>query len=519
MFKSLTMLQDTEHRVKVPRFGLLAAGVLLGVTTGLGLSSNVNAVHADTNANMSDNSPIVTKDAENAQPYAAQQKNVAADSNRDNNDDENAADDQNKPVADEYKITLEYQFPNGQKVNMDHLNDREGMETTDEYLTASPWSNGEKVDIATLAHSSFTDFDVQSVKDAQGKTYDNELQMPDHDVHLVVRIAPTGDRSPFDDALHKDLVAYQKANGLPAKVLHQAYGGLSQEEVDEAIKKEEEIARQIDQQENGHKNPNKDNQTGNSSATNNDGDNTNNSSENNGHDTANNGSTDSDNNSNNSTDNDKAADQNAKPVTLTFNIFYNGTKFGTEQIKNAVPGTKYDAKNIDRLQTLLKKQGLTFTKAALNQLSGTVPDADTTYDLQVVKAGSDQKSEGQGEQVNDAVKDSLGDDGMNTSDAADNQAGSNDGAGDDAMGDETAADDNQGNVPEGGNHFHDDLDYAGGSSAANGTAQGDNGAQPGSTNNQTLPQTGNNQRAMLGLVALGLATAGIGAGLLKKKLN
>lgn len=517
MFKNLTMLQDTEHRVNAQRFGLLAAGVLLGVTTGLGLSSNFNAVHADTNAEMSDNSPIVTKDAENAQPYAVQQ-NATANSNRDDNDDDNPVDDQDKPAADEYKITLEYRFPNGQKVNMDHLNDREGMETTDEYLTASPWGNGETVDIATLAHSSFTDFDVQSVKDAQGETYDNELQMPDHDVHLVVTIAPTGDRSPFDDALHKDLVAYQKSNGLPAKVLHQAYGGLSQAEVDEAIKKEEEIARQIDQQENGHKNPNKDNQTGNNSSANSDGDNANNPSGNNGRDTANNSSTDSDNNSNNSTDNDKAADQNAKPVTLTFNIFYNGTKFGSEQIKNAVPGTKYDAKNVDRLQELLKKQGLTFTNAALQQISGTVPDEDTTYDLQVVKAGSDQASEGKGEQVNDAVKDAIGDDGSNVSDAADNQGATDSDNAADTTGDDTTTADDQGNVPEGGNHFHDDLDYSGGSSAANGTAQGDNGDQPGTVNNQTLPQTGNSQRAALGLVALGLVTAGMGAGLLKKKM-
>ena len=500
MFKSLTMLQDTEHHVKAQQFGLLAAGVLLGVTTGLGLSSNFNAVHADTNSNMSDNSPIVTKDAENSQPYAAQQ-NATANSDSDD-DSSNTADDQSTKAADEHKITVEYQFPNGQKVNMDHLNGREGMETTDEYVTDSPWKNGEKVDIATLAHSSFTDFDVQSVKDAQGNTYENDLQMPDHDVHLVITLAPTGDRSPFDDALHKDLEAYQKANGLPAKVLHQAYGGLSQKEVDEAIKKEEDIARQIDQQENGNKNANKDDQTSNNSSDK--------------------GSSNTDNSStgNSSTDNgNSASDKNTKKVTLTFNVFYNGTKFGTEQIKNAVPGTKYDAKNIDRLQALLKKQGLTFTNAALKQLSGTVPTEDTTYDLQVVKAGSDQKSEGQGDQVNDAVKDSIGDNGTNTSDAADNQGGSDNGTADDAMGDETAADDDQGNVPEGGNHFHDDLDYAGGSSAANGTAQGNNGAQPGSTNNQTLPQTGNNQRAMLGLVALGLATAGMGAGLLKKRMD
>lgn len=502
MFKSLTMLQDTEHHVKAQQFGLLAAGVLLGVTTGLGLSSNFNAVHADTNSNMSDNSPIVTKNAENSQPYAAQQ-NATANSNSDNDDDSNnTADDQSTKAADEHKITVEYQFPNGQKVNMDHLNGREGMETTDEYVTGSPWKNGEKVDIATLAHSSFTDFDVQSVKDAQGNTYENDLQMPDHDVHLVITLAPTGDRSPFDDALHKDLEAYQKANGLPAKVLHQAYGGLSQKEVDEAIKKEEDIARQIDQQENGNKNANKDDQTSNNSSDK--------------------GSSNTDNSStgNSSTDNgNSASDKNTKKVTLTFNIFYNGTKFGTEQIKNAVPGTKYDAKNIDRLQALLKKQGLTFTNAALKQISGTVPGEDTTYDLQVVKAGGDQKSEGQGDQVNDAVKDSIGDNGTNTSDAADNQGGSDNGTADDSTDDGTATDDDQGNVPEGGNHFHDVLDYPGGSSDTDGTAQGDNGGnQPGSANNQTLPQTGNSQQAVLGLAVLGLATVGMGAGLLKKKM-
>lgn len=510
MFKSLTMLQDTEHHVKAQQFGLLAAGVLLGVTTGLGLSSNFNAVHADTNSNMSDNSPIVTKDAENSQPYAAQQ-NATANSDSDD-DSNNTADDQGTKAADEHKITVEYQFPNGQKVNMDHLNDREGMETTDEYVTDSPWKNGEKVDIATLAHSSFTDFDVQSVKDAQGNTYENDLQMPDHDVHLVITIAPTGDRSPFDDALHKDLEAYQKANGLPAKVLHQAYGGLSQKEVDEAIKKEEDIARQIDQQENGHKNANKDDQTSNNSSDKG-SNNTDNSST--GNSSTGNSSTD-----NSSTDNsNSASDKNTKKVTLTFNVFYNGTKFGTEQIKNAVPGTKYDAKNIDRLQTLLKKQGLTFTNAALKQLSGTVPTEDTTYDLQVVKAGSDQKSEGQGDQVNDAVKDSIGDNGTNTSDAADNQGGSDNGAADNSTDDGTATDDDQGNVPEGGNHFHDVLDYSGGGSDTDGTPQGDNGGnQPGSANNQTLPQTGNSQRAVIGLAALGLATVGMGAGLLKKKM-
>ena len=507
MFKSLTMLQDAEHHVKAQQFGLLAAGVLLGVTTGLGLSSNFNAVHADTNSNMSDNSPIVTKDAENSQPYAAQQ-NATANSNSDNDDDSNnTADDQSTKAADEHKITVEYQFPNGQKVNMDHLNGREGMETTDEYVTDSPWKNGEKIDIATLTHSSFTDFDVQSVKDKQGNTYENDLQMPDHDVHLVIIIAPTGDRSPFDDALHKDLEAYQKANGLPAKVLHQAYGGLSQKEVDEAIKKEEDIARQIDQQENGHKNANKDDQTSNNSSDK-------------GSNNTDNSSTGNSSTGNSSTGNsNSASDKNAKKVTLTFNVFYNGTKFGTEQIKNAVPGTKYDAKNIDRLQTLLKKQGLTFTNAALKQLSGTVPTEDTTYDLQVVKAGGDQKSEGQGDQVNDAVKDSLGDNGTNTSDAADNQGGSDNGTADDSTDDDTATNDDQGNVPEGGNHFHDALDYAGSGSDTNETPQGDNGGdQPGSANNQTLPQTGNSQRAMLGLAALGLATVGMGAGLLKKKM-
>lgn len=507
MFKSLTMLQDTEHHVKAQQFGLLAAGVLLGVTTGLGLSSNFNAVHADTNNNMSDNSPIVTKDAENSQPYAAQQ-NATANSNSDSDDDSNnTADDQSAKAADEHKITVEYQFPNGQKVNMDHLNGREGMETTDEYVTDSPWKNGEKVDIATLAHSSFTDFDVQSVKDAQGNTYENDLQMPDHDVHLVITIAPTGDRSPFDDALHKDLEVYQKANGLPAKVLHQAYGGLSQKEVDEAIKKEEDIARKIDQQENGNKNANKDDQTSNNSSDK-------------GSNNTDNSSTDNSSTGNSSTDNsNSASDKNTKKVTLTFNIFYNGTKFGTEQIKNAVPGTKYDAKNVDRLQELLKKQGLTFTNAALKQISGTVPAEDTTYDLQVVKAGGDRKSEGQGDQVNNAVKDSLGDNGTNTSDAADNQGGSDNDVADDSTGDDTAADDDQGNVPEGGDHFHDNLDYAGGNSGTDGTAQGDNGGdRPGSGNNQTLPQTGNSQRAVLGLAALGLATVGMGAGLLKKKM-
>lgn len=492
---NFTVLRNTEHRAKAQRFGLLAAGVLLGVTTGLGLNSNL-AAHADTvdNTNSDNNTQLVSDHNENAKPYA-QIQNEAADQTNQNNNDNDSSDDQNANNADQHKITISYQLPDGEKVKDSDIFSREGLESNEDYYTGSPWESGKEVSLYNLRYSSFSDFDVQSIKDNQGNKYDGTMQMPDHDVHLTVTIAPTGDRSTYNDALNKVLNDYQKEHGLPSKVFHQAYGGKSQAEVDKEIKDEADKVHQIDEEENGHKGSSNDN-SGSSSNVNN------------------NSSSSDDNNTN-------SADKNGKKVTLTFNIFYNGTKFGTETIKDAVPGTKYDAKNIDKFQNLLKQRGLTLDPASLAKVSGTVPNDDQTYDLQVIKAGGDHKSAGQGETVNQAAKDSLGENANDTTSAADN-SGSDSGNGMDSLGDDAGNSDDgsdggytNGNANNG--DFDRNLDYSGGANDdGNGNGQSTSGDQPGSANNQSLPQTGS-QHKVMAIAALGLMTVGLGAGLLKKR--
>lgn len=466
---------------RTTKWGLVTAGVLLGLSAGV-LSAGHQAVHADTvdNANKQASATTEVKSPYQDDPNITQATNQAkqndaqgylADHNSasDQASDDSSTDDQK---ADEHKVSVKFQFPDGEDItDLVEENRADKAEAVYEVVN-HPYKAGDSVNLINLNLSTYAEYDVTKVTDQDGNVLTGDtIKMPDHDLQIVVTMAPTGDDVVMGDKLTDKLKAYTKEHGLPDHILHQAYGGKTQEEMDEIAKKQEKENQAI--LDDLNKNKNKGNQT-----------------------------SDQVNTSKDDTGKDDTK-TNSKKVTLTFIIRYNGAKFGKVQIKDLTPGSHYHSQELEDFQNQLKNEGngnLTLSPTSLKMISGTVPDEDKTVDLTVVD-DSGKKSQGQGKDVGDAVSDSLGDNGT-----AVEQGSQDDGDSNYSNGDDTPLDSSE--------DTNDDSDE---STPADDSQNADqaNSDQPGQGNNQQLPQTG--AHANVALLAIGLSTLALGTGLLIKK--
>lgn len=456
------------------KFGLASAGVLLGLSAGLVLANN--QAHADStptstatvvsSASSSDASSDKSNDKTFAQKVLDEQAQHAKANNANQNQD---------GAEDTYHMTVDVQFENGEKLPAYDPASRADKALAVQTLEDTNYKEGDSYDFSALDPSNSPDYDVLKIVDDDGNKLPIQGKMPAHDVHAHIIIAPTGDRTIEDDDFHKAIVKYQNAHGLPKDIKHQAYGGMSQDEVDkdneEQAKKDQQIVDDLD-----HK--------GNSSTA-------------------------DDINTHKDTGNNK---NNTKKVTLTFRVVYNGQLYGKETLSNLTPGTQYNDQKLRDFQNELKQRGLSLSDDSLKLLSGTVPSDDQTFDLQVVNADN-SKSSGKGIQTNDAVKDSLGDDGTSSTDASDGSS-----TGDSSTNSpSSSSDDVAANAP---GDTNTEAPYNGSNSAdtnqqaANGSSANQNNPQ----NQQTLPQTGSiSPVAQAGLLLLGVSSLSLGVVLLRKK--
>lgn len=456
------------------KFGLASAGVLLGLSAGLVLVNS--QVHADStstssatvvsSANASDTSGSKSGDKTFAQKVLDEQAQHAKANNANQNQDS---------TEDAYHMTVDVQFENGEKLPSYDPASRADKALAVQTLEDTNYKEGDSYDFSALDPSNSPDYDVLKIVDDDGNELPVHGKMPAHDVHAHIIIAPTGDRTIEDDDFHKAIVKYQNTHGLPKNIKHQAYGGMSQDEVDkdneEQAKKDQQIVDDLD-----HK--------GSSSTV-------------------------DDINTHKDTGDNK---NNAKKVTLTFRVMYNGQLYGKETLSDLTPGTQYNDQKLRDLQNELKQRGLSLSDDSLKLLSGTVPNDDQTFDLQVVDADN-SKSSGKGTQTNDAVKDSLGDDGTSSTAASDGSStGDNSTDSPSSSSDDVAANapgDNNTEAPYDGSNSPDNNQQA-----ANGSSSEQNNPQ----NQQTLPQTGSiSPVAQAGLLLLGISSLSLGVVLLKKK--
>lgn len=456
------------------KFGLASAGVLLGLSAGLVLvnsqahadSTSTSSATVVSSVNSSDTSASKSDDKTFAQKVLDEQAQHAKANNASQNQD---------GTEDTYHMTVDVQFENGEKLPAYDPASRADKALAVQTLEDTNYKEGDSYDFSALDPSNSPDYDVLKIVDDDGNELPVQGKMPAHDVHAHIIIAPTGDRTIEDDDFHKAIVKYQNAHGLPKNIKHQAYGGMSQDEVDkdneEQAKKDQQIVDDLD-----HK--------GNSNTA-------------------------DDINTHKDTGDDK---NNAKKITLTFRVMYNGQLYGKETLSNLTPGTQYNDQKLRDFQNELKQRGLSLSDDSLKLLSGTVPSDDQTFDLQVVNADN-SKSSGKGTQTNDAVKDSLGDDGTSSTDASDGSStGDNSTDSPSSSSDDVAANapgDNNTEAPYDGSNSPDTNQQA-----ANGSSSEQNNPQ----NQQTLPQTGSiSPVAQAGLLLLGISSLSLGVILLKKK--
>lgn len=472
---------------------LLTAGVMLGMSAGMMINHNV---HADTvnpstsvmtvnnnnnnnenntpsqvNAAQSDTANTTQTQAEKTQ--AGNKTDTASATSNTSNDQvvtENHAmtattnDDQQQA----HKINFSFVFPDGgSKVPLETY-----PNVANDISQYNNIKTGSKYDLSDWKLSAFPEFDFVGLKNADtGKNISYTGTMPDHDLNVQVVVQPTGDgRLKSMDFKDMDPVMqacylYIETHGLPSHLDHQAYGGKTEDEFNNMADGTKDKNNQGTQD---GKDPNRD------------------------------------------------VINNQKHVTLKFNVLYNGKIYGTETIKDAIVGNPYTLTSIPSLQNKLLEKGLTLNSASLKLLSGTVPDKDTTYNLQVVKAdnagnettGSDtvrnttksvpdsntnaDKSGGQDNWQSADGTETPASDSTNTSESADTQA-------------DTQAD------PDDQNGNDQNMQNSDPNKQQNTESSTQNNA-----NNQQLPQTGN-VRNTVALVALGLSCMGIGTALLLKR--
>lgn len=485
------------------RLGLMTAGVLLGMSAGMGLT---NHVHADTTAVPAATVATPTNDSQQATASSqqatasnqsakkdndqtfAQQVQDAQEQQSDKSNDSSV--DQNQPT-DSYKISVDYELEDGTKLPNPSPDTRPDVVEGITRLEGHPYKVGESYSFDDLDPSTWTDYDVIKVVDDQGNKLNVNGKMPAHNLHLHVIVAPTGDRTVFNDDFHKALVKYTQKHGLPAHIQHQANGGLTPEQIDADTKKAEEEDQHITDELNKQKNHQHDNQTSDTIG--------------NTTDDYNNGSSQG-NNGNQSdsihtgTDIGKgSSNSNQKKVTLTFDIMYNGRRFGQEVLHDQTPGAHYSDAALEQLQAELKSKHMTLTPDSLKLINGTVPNSDHRFVLNVEKmsADGDSPSSGEGDKVNDAVTSSLGQNGTHSTSG------------------NTEANDGQDN---GNQNVGTPAEYPNGRGTDNGANAGNtdnNGSQQ--SNQQSLPQTGSiSPVAQAGLIMLGVASLGMGGALLKR---
>lgn len=479
------------------RLGLATAGVLLGMSAGMGL---VNHVHADTTTppTSSTIAPTVpTKGDGNSQGNNSQSGSSSdqtfqqqVDKTK-NSNDSSSTNDQGR-LADTYKMTIDVETEDGTKMPSYDPSSRPDKALAIQEATSPNYKAGDPYDFRALSPSTSTDYDVIKIVDDHGNPVPAVGKMPAHDLHVHIIIAPTGDRTVEDDSFHKALVEYTKKHGLPKHIQHQAYGGMSQEQVDEDTKRQEQADKDITDGKNTDNNSSSEDNTSSDTNTSDNIDTNHNSSP---------------------TSSQKTDSSNKKRVTLTFRIMYNGTMFGKETLSNLTPGSHYSDAKLSALQSELKKRGLSLTGGSLQLISGTVPDHDQTIDLNVVKADGKTGSAGQGKSVNNAIKGSLGSDGTSSTNGVDGSSSADGSVG---------ASSNSGAAWKAPAKAPNDIDDHGegvqGAGDPNDIDNGTNGAQDGQGNQSTLPQTGSiSPVEQAGLIMLGVASLGLGGALLRRR--
>lgn len=471
---------------------LLTAGVMLGMSAGMMINHNI---HADTvnpstsvvtvnnnnnnndnnnnNNNNENNTPSQVNAAQSdtantAQAQAGNKTDTASATSNTSNDQvvtENHAmtattnDDQQQA----HKINFSFVFPDGSKVPLETY-----PNVANDISQYNNIKTGSKYDLSDWKLSAFPEFDFVGLKNADtGKNISYTGTMPDHDLNVQVVVQPTGDGQLKStdikdmDPVMKACHDYIQKHGLPSHLDHQAYGGKTEDEFNNMADGTKDKNNQGTQD---SKDPNRD------------------------------------------------VINNQKHVTLKFNVLYNGKIYGTETIKDAIVGNPYTLTSIPSLQNKLQEKGLTLNSASLKLLSGTVPDKDTTYNLQVVKADNAGNETTGSDTVRDTTK-SVPDSNTN----ADKSGGQDNWQSSD--GTETPASDST-NTSESADTQADPDDQDGNdqnvqNSDPNKQQSTDSAAQN-NANNQQLPQTGN-VRNTVALVALGLSCMGIGTALLLKR--
>lgn len=476
---------------------LLTAGVMLGMSAGMMINHNIHAdtvnpstsvVTVNNNNNNNDNNNNNNNNENNtpsqvnaAQSDTANTTQTQAEKTQAGNETDTASatsNTSNDQVATEnhamtattnddqqqtHKINFSFTFPDGSKVPLETY-----PNVANDISQYNNIKTGSKYDLSDWKLSAFPEFDFVGLKNADtGKNISYTGTMPDHDLNVQVVVQPTGDGQLKStdikdmDPVMKACHDYIQKHGLPSHLDHQAYGGKTEDEFNNMADGTKDKNNQGTQD---GKDPNRD------------------------------------------------VINNQKHVTLKFNVLYNGKIYGTETIKDAIVGNPYTLTSIPSLQNKLQEKGLTLNSASLKLLSGTVPDKDTTYNLQVVKADNAGNETTGSDTVRDTTK-SVPDSNTN----ADKSGGQDNWQS--ADGTETPASDLT-NTSESADTQADPDDQNGNdqnmqNSDPNKQQNTDSAAQN-NANNQQLPQTGN-VRNTVALVALGLSCMGIGTALLLKR--
>lgn len=462
---------------------LLTAGVMLGMSAGMMINHNVHADTVNPNipvmtANNSDNNensvPSQVKLVQSATANTTQLIQTGNGTDTVSATD-NASDDQvvteshavtaatNDDQQQTHKINFSFTFPDGSKVPLETY-----PNVANDISQYNNIKTGSKYDLSNWKLSAFPEFDFVGLKDTNtGKNISYTGTMPDHDLNVQLVIQPTGDGQLKStdikdmDPVMKTCHDYIQKHGLPSHLDHQAYGGKTEDEFNNMADGTKDKDNQGTHE---GKDPNRD------------------------------------------------VINSQKHVTLKFNVLYNGKIYGTETIKDAIVGNPYTLTSISSLQNKLQGKGLTLNSASLKLLSGTVPDKDTTYNLQVVKSDSTGNETADNDTVRDTTKsvpdsntdagESGGQDNWQSSDGteAPTSDSTNGSESTDTQADPNDQDGNNQNVQ---NRDSDNQQNAEPSAQNN-------------TNNQQLPQTGNARNTVV-LVALGLSCVGIGTALLLKR--
>lgn len=463
---------------------LLTAGVMLGMSAGMMINHNV---HADTvnsnmpvmtanNSNNNENSvPSQVKSVQSATTNTTQliqtENETDTVSATDNTSDDQVVTENHAMTAttnddqqQTHKINFNFTFPDGSKVPLETYSN-----VANDISQYNNVKTGTKYDLSDWKLSAFPEFDFVGLKDANtGKTIPYMGTMPDHDLNVQLVIQPTGDGQLKStdikdmDPVMKACHDYIQKHGLPSHLDHQAYGGKTEDEFNNMADGTKDKDNQGTHE---GKDPNRD------------------------------------------------IINNQKHVTLKFNVLYNGKVYGTETIKDAIVGNPYTLTSISSLQSKLQEKGLTLNSASLKLLSGTVPDKDTTYNLQVVKAdNTSTNADNDDDTVRDTTKSvpdskiSDGESGGQTSwqSSDGTEAPTSDSTSANKSSDTQADSDNQ----DGNNQNVQNSDPN--------KQQNTKSSDQSNANNQQLPQTGNVQNTVA-LVALGLSCMGIGTALLLKR--